>query len=42
MERMLTVVQTLRLQERGVIDYLTEAIRAHREGLPAPKLLPEG
>jgi transposase len=41
-ERMLTVVQTLQLQQRGVIDYLTEAIRAHRQGLPAPKLLPEG
>jgi transposase len=41
-ERMLTVVQTLRLQERGVIDYLAEAITAHRRGLPAPKLLPTG
>jgi transposase len=41
-ERMLTVVQTLRLQERGVIDYLVEAITAHRRGLPAPKLLPTG
>jgi transposase len=41
-ERMLTVVQTLRLQERGVIDYLANAITAHRQGLPAPKLLPSG
>jgi transposase len=41
-ERMLTVVQTLRLQERGVIDYLAEAIAAHRQGLPAPKLLSGG
>jgi transposase len=40
-ERMLTVVQTLRLQERRVIDYLADAITAHRQGLPAPKLLPE-
>jgi transposase len=39
-ERMLTAVQTLRLQERGVIDYLVEAITAHRQGLTAPKLLP--
>lgn len=39
-ERTLTVVQTLRLQERGVINYLTDAIAAHRQGLPAPKLLP--
>jgi transposase len=41
-ERMLTAVQTLRLQQRGVIDYLVEAITAHRQGLDAPKLLPEG
>jgi transposase len=41
-ERMLTVVQTLRLQERGVIDYLVEAISAHRQGLTAPNLLPGG
>jgi transposase len=39
-ERMLTVVQTLRLQERGVIDYLADAIATHRQRLPAPKLLP--
>lgn len=39
-ERMLTVVQTLRLQGRGVINYLVEAITAHRRGLAAPKLLP--
>lgn len=41
-ERMLTVVQTLRLQQRGVIDYLVDAISAHRQGLTAPKLLPDG
>ena len=39
-ERMLTVVQTLRLQGRPVLDYLTEAVRAHRQGEPAPKLAP--
>jgi transposase len=38
-ERMLTVVQTLRLQKRPVIDYLYRAILAHRSGLPAPQLL---
>ncbi|MBV9122289.1 MAG: IS66 family transposase, partial [Planctomycetes bacterium] len=38
-ERMLTAVQTLRLQQRRVLDYLTEALTAHRAGLPAPKLL---
>jgi transposase len=38
-ERMLTVVQTLRLQRRPVLDYLYRAIQAHRVGLPAPQLL---
>ena len=38
-ERMLTVVQTLRLQKRPVLEYLYRAIVAHRAGLPAPQLL---
>jgi transposase len=38
-ERMLTVVQTLRLQKRPVLDYLYRSIVAHRAGLPAPQLL---
>ena len=38
-ERMLTVVQTLRLQKRPVLDYLYRAIVAHWSGLPAPQLL---
>jgi transposase len=38
-ERMLTVVQTLRLQKRQVVDYLHQALVAHRSGQPAPKLL---
>jgi transposase len=38
-ERLLTVVQTLRLQSRDVLDYLQAALTAHRNGLPAPKLL---
>jgi transposase len=38
-ERMLTVVQTLRLQKRPVLDYLRRALIAHRSGLPAPQLL---
>lgn len=38
-ERLLTVVQTRRLQGRSVLDYLHEAIHAHRAGLPAPQLL---
>jgi transposase len=38
-ERLLTVVQTRRLQRQTVLDYLYEALIAHRAGLPAPKLL---
>src|SRR3954452_3172037 len=38
-ERLLSVTQTLRLQSRPVLDYLVEALVAHRHGLPAPKLL---
>jgi transposase len=40
-ERLLTVVQTLRLQKRPVLEYLTEAVTAYRHDLPTPKLLPE-
>lgn len=38
-ERMLTVVQTCRLQGRSVLHYLYEALVAHRQGLPVPSLL---
>jgi transposase len=38
-ERMLTVAQTLRLRHRSVLTYLEQAIAAHRNGEPAPKLL---
>lgn len=38
-ERMLTVVQTLRLQKRPVLQYLTAAVQAHRASLPTPSLL---
>jgi hypothetical protein len=38
-ERLLTVVQTRRLQGRPVLDYLHEALVAHRANLPAPQLL---
>jgi transposase len=41
-ERMLTVVQTLRLRNRPVLAYLVDAIMAHRSGLPAPQLLGQG
>jgi transposase len=38
-ERMLTVVQTLKLQGRPVLDYVYRAICAHRAGLTPPQLL---
>ncbi|HKB38772.1 MAG TPA: IS66 family transposase [Gemmataceae bacterium] len=41
-ERLLTVVQTRRLQGRSVLAYLYEALLAHRKGLPAPSLLAAG
>jgi transposase len=41
-ERILTVVHTRQLQGRSVLDYLHEALRAHRAGLPAPQLLQAG
>jgi len=37
--RLLTVVTTLRQQERDVLDYLTEACAAHLTGTPSPSLL---
>ena len=37
--RLLSVVQTVRLRGGRVMDYLTEAIRAYRHGLPAPAVL---
>lgn len=38
-ERMLTVVQTLRLRKQPVLDYLHRVIVAHRASLSAPQLL---
>jgi len=38
--RLLTVVTTLRQQERDVLDYLTAACTAALRGQPAPSLLP--
>lgn len=40
-ERILTVVQTRRLQGKNVLDYLHDALVAHRNGKPCPKLLQE-
>jgi transposase len=39
-ERILTVVQTRRLQGRSVLGYLYEALVAHRKHLTAPSLVP--
>jgi transposase len=38
-ERILTVVQTLRLQRRSVLNFLEESVIAHRLGVTAPALL---
>ena len=39
-ERMLSVVATLKQQKRNVLEFLTTAYEAHLRGLPAPSLLP--
>jgi transposase len=41
-ERILTVVQTRRLQGKNVLEYLHDALVAKRAGLPCPKLLAQG
>ena len=41
-ERILTVVQTLRLQQRPVLDYLRQALLAHRTDGPSPLLCAVG
>ncbi len=41
-ERILTVVQTRRLQSASVLDYLHDALCAHRAGQPCPNLLSAG
>jgi transposase len=38
-ERILSVVQTLRLQQRSVVVFLQEAIAAHRSGQQGPQLV---
>jgi transposase len=39
-ERILTVVQTRRLQHQRVFPFIVEAVRAHRAGTRAPSLVP--
>ena len=41
-ERILTVIQTLRLQNRNALAYLSECLAAHREGHPTPTLCSTG
>jgi transposase len=41
-ERLLTVVQTLRLQKRPVLQYLKDTLIAHRSGQAPPKLVMVG
>jgi transposase len=38
-ERILTAVQTLRLQKRPVLDFLYQSLLSYRNGAPAPSLL---
>jgi transposase len=38
--RILTIVATCRQQERHVLSFLTDAVRAHLAGQPAPLLIP--
>lgn len=40
-ERLLTVVQSLRLQQRSVLAFLHETLCAHRSGTPTPPLVVE-
>src|SRR5207302_4884369 len=40
-ERILTVVQTRRLQGQSVLEYLHDALLAHRNLQPCPRLVPE-
>lgn len=39
--RMLTVITTLKSQQRNILEFMTQAVIAAREGQPAPSLLPE-
>ncbi len=40
-QRMLTVVTSLKSQRRNVLDFMTNAVGAARDSNPAPSLLPE-
>ena len=38
-ERMLCAIQTLRLQNKAILSFLTDTLHAHRNGLPSPMLI---
>lgn len=40
LERTMTVVSTCKMQQRNVLDFVTDSIRAHLGGLPSPSLIP--
>ena len=40
MARMLTVVSSLRSQNRSVLEFIRETITAHRQGISTPSLIP--
>jgi len=40
-QRMLTVVTTLKSQRRNVLEFITSSVRATRESQPTPSLLPQ-
>ena len=40
-QRMLTVVTTLKSQHRNILDFMTSSVGAARQGKPAPSLLPQ-
>ena len=35
-ERMLSIIQTIKLRKQNLLDYLARALAAHRAGLPVP------
>ena len=39
--RMLTVVTSLKFQHRNILEFMTDAVNAARNGTPAPSLLPK-
>jgi transposase len=42
LDRVLTVVETVRHQDRLVFAFMVNTITAHRAGQPAPQILPAG